>query len=99
MTLATIPMGYFEGIDRRLSNNGFVYIRGVSCPIVGRVSMNISSIDVSALKGVELNETVEVISPVASQKNSIESIAKICDTIPYEVAVHVGMHLKRVIID
>lgn len=96
MTIATIPMGYNEGIDRRLSNKGFVRIGDVFCPIIGRVSMNITTIDISGLVGKKLNDEVIVISNDASHKNSIENIAKDCQTIPYEILVHLSPLIKRV---
>jgi alanine racemase len=98
MTIATIPVGYTEGLDRRLSNKGFVTIRGRQCPIVGRVSMNISSIDVSALPEVELDDEVLVISRDSKMSNSVEYMAWLCETIAYEILVHVPAHLRRVII-
>ncbi len=93
--VATIPFGYFEGMDRRLSNKGYVKINGVFCPIVGRVSMNISSIDISEVEEVKVGDKVVVISANRNDKNSIENIAKICETIPYEIMVHVERMLRR----
>ncbi|MEN9561497.1 MAG: hypothetical protein RIQ56_770, partial [Candidatus Parcubacteria bacterium] len=40
LTIATVPLGYYEGIDRRLSNKGYMLVQGITCPIIGRVSMN-----------------------------------------------------------
>ena len=54
MTIATIPAGYYEGIDRRLSNKGIVKVGNTWCPIIGRVSMNISSIDVSKVPAPQI---------------------------------------------
>ncbi|MES2470711.1 MAG: alanine racemase [Patescibacteria group bacterium] len=97
LTIATIPMGYFEGIDRRLSSKGFVYIKNTPCPIIGRVSMNITTIDVSAVPNVSLNDNVDVISPDNTRQNSIVAIARLCQTIPYEIAVHIPSHLRRIV--
>jgi alanine racemase len=95
MIVATIPFGYFEGMDRRLSNKGWVKIGDKFCPIVGRVSMNISSIDVSEVKDVKVGDKVVVISANKNDKNSIENMAKMCETIPYEIMVHVERMLRR----
>ncbi|HPH78718.1 MAG TPA: alanine racemase C-terminal domain-containing protein, partial [bacterium] len=65
------------------------------CPIVGRVSMNISSIDISEVEEVKVGDKVVVISANRNDKNSIENIAKICETIPYEIMVHVERMLRR----
>lgn len=96
MTIALLPLGYYEGIDRRLSNKGFVKIENEFCPIVGRVSMDITVIDISKIKNIKLGDEVTVISKIKQDKNSIENIAKICNTIPYEIAVHIAQHLRRV---
>lgn len=98
MKVATIPVGYYEGLDRRLSNKGFVQVgpEKILCPIVGRVSMNISSIDVSKVPGVHIGTEVVVISRNITDPNSVEGISKIENTIDYEVLVRIPAHLKRV---
>ena len=101
MTIAMIPAGYNEGIDRRLSNKGFVLLghSELPCPIIGRISMNITSIDVSRDSTVVEGKDVTVISNDCSKPNSIQAIAKICDTVPHEIAVHIAPHLKRVMVE
>jgi alanine racemase len=98
MKLAVIPVGYFEGVDWRLSNRGYFKIGEEFCPIIGRVSMNISTIDVSNIREVKINAPVTVISNNPLDPNSIENIAKLCMTIPYEILVHIPQHLRRVIV-
>jgi len=98
MKIATVPMGYFEGEDLRLSNKGFMKVKGIFCPIIGRVSMNITSIDVSELPDVKVGDDVIVISKDKNDKNSIENINKICGTIPREVWVKIPAHLRRKVI-
>ncbi|MCX6796757.1 MAG: alanine racemase [Candidatus Falkowbacteria bacterium] len=97
-TIATIPVGYFEGVDRRLSNCGFSKIGSNYCPIVGRVSMNITSIDVTSVPNIKLDDKVIIISRNRDDKNSVESIAKITHTIPYEILVHIPQHLRRIVV-
>ncbi len=101
LTIATIPVGYYEGIDRRLSNVGSVGVgsENLACPIIGRVSMNITTIDVSHVPSTEIQigAKVTVISDEASDPNSIVSMANKCGTIAYEIAVHVPAHLRRII--
>lgn len=101
--IATIPTGYFEGLDRRLSSGpenqprGYVLVgpERLPCPIVGRISMNIATIDVTARPDTKAGDRVVIISDNSNDRNSIRSIARICGTIPYEIAVHVPAHLKR----
>ena len=98
LTLATVPAGYHEGIDLRLSNTGVFQVRGKSCAIAGRVSMNITTIDVTGAAGARIGEDVIMISNEPALPNSVENIAKICHTIPYEILVHIPPSLRRVII-
>lgn len=99
MTIATIPVGYYEGVDRRLSNIGTVILDKIECPIIGRVSMNVTTIDVSGIKNAKIGDKVIVISRNKTDKNSIENIAKLCGIISYEIAVYIPSQLKRVIVD
>ena len=100
MTIATIPVGYYEGIDRRLSNKGFVKVNEIFCPIVGRISMNITTIDVSEIPEIKIGDEVIVISRNKQDKNSIENISKTIDeTKPYEIVVHIPSQLRRVIVE
>ena len=93
--IAAVPVGYFEGVNRRLSNKGFFKIGNIFCPLIGRVSMNISTIDVGDVPNVKMGDSVIVISPEPSDKNSVKNIAEICRTIPYEILAHIPQALKR----
>ena len=99
MLIATIPVGYYEGIDRRLSNTGTILVgpEDLPCPILGRVSMNITVIDVTHVPGLKIGMKVTAISDDAEDPNSIAHMAKKCKTIPYEIAVHIPGQLKRVV--
>jgi len=100
MLVATIPVGYYEGIDRRLSNTGIVLVGKdhIPCPIVGRVSMNITTIDVTNVADAKMGTEVTVISDVSGEQNSIGMMARKCNTITYDIAVHIPAHLRRVIV-
>lgn len=97
-TIATVPAGYFEGVDRGLSNCGFFKITDDYCPIIGRVSMNITSIDVTHVHNLKLGDKVTIISDKADDKNSVENIAKLTQTIPWEILVHLPQHLRRIVV-
>lgn len=107
MTIATVPVGYFEGVDRRLSSGpdaskiGQIQVgpNRTPCPIVGRVSMNITSVDISKTAGVKIGDTAVVISNNATNPNSIVSMAQKCCTITYEIVVKIPEHLKRVVVE
>lgn len=102
MKVATVPVGYYEGIDRRLSNKGAMLVDGVVCPVVGRVSMNMTSIDVSHVPDIEVGDPVIAISRMPSDANSISSLAKTVSTPDYAesnyvMLVHIAPHLERVV--
>jgi alanine racemase len=100
--VATVPVGYFEGLDRRLSNKGSVQIAGKACGLAGRISMNMCSVDVTDLPHVTVGDEVIIISRNLSAPNSIPSMTKLISTENYEetayvLLVHVAQHLKRVV--
>ena len=99
MIVGTVPAGYYEGIDKRLTNKGVLLVRDIPCPIVGRVSMNITTIDLSAVQNPALNDPVTIISASPTAPNSVREIAQLCDTSPYEILVHIPEQLRRVVIE
>jgi len=98
MRVATVALGYYEGVDRRLSNKGAMYINGVLCPIVGRVSMNITTIDISACLNPSLGTRVLVFSASPADVNSLQNLAHLCETTPLELLVGIPQHLRRVVV-
>lgn len=96
--IATVPLGFFEGLNRKLSGKGIFTINNQVAPLVGRVSMNISSCDITDLE-VNLGDVVTAISDNPEDKNSVENIAKISETLPYEILVNIPPHLRRVLIE
>jgi|SRR3989344_3896757 len=96
--VANVPVGFFEGVDIRLSSCGYFKVGGVDCPIVGRVSMNITSIDITSLPSVKLGDKVTVISSDSNDNNSVENIVRLTQTIPYEILVHIPQHLRRTVV-
>lgn len=94
---AVLPIGYNDGLNRRLSGKGRVIIDGISCMILGRVSMNITVVDVTEVPQVKVGTEVVVYSSFPSDQNSIFNSAKVCETIPYELLVNLHTSTKRVI--
>jgi alanine racemase len=91
-TIATIAVGYADGFDRRFSNGvGKVSIRGVLCPVIGNVCMDMTMIDVS---GVDVREGDEVI--VFGESPTLIEQSKAIGTIAYELLTGVGERVKRV---
>ena len=97
LKVATMPFGYYEGLDRRLSNKGLVKCKNEFCRVLGRVSMNITSFDVTKIKNTKIGEKVVAISDNPEDKNSVLNISKICETIPYVILVNIPAHLRRIV--
>ena len=90
MTVATLAMGYADGLPRILSNNGKLFYGNIPCPIIGRVSMDLVTVDISNLP--EIPQHLCVFSP----EYEVEDFAKDCKTISHEVLVNFGERINRV---
>ncbi len=95
--IATVPAGYYEGIDRNLSNTGSLQVNEIACPIVGRVSMNMVSIDVTDTE-VKRGDLVTLISRNPEDTNSVLSMARLASTTPYVILAHIPTHLYRTVV-
>ncbi|MFM8950645.1 MAG: alanine racemase C-terminal domain-containing protein, partial [Bacteroidota bacterium] len=90
--IATVGIGYADGLHRRLSNGkGYMVVAGKKCPIVGNICMDMTMIDVT---GLDVHEGDEVI--VFGPGYTILEMAKDLETIPYEVLTSVSQRVKRV---
>lgn len=96
--LAIVPNGYADGFLRSLSNKGTLYWKNYACPVRGRVSMDLTIIDLSAIPENELPEPGEHIE-VFGQNQSADDLAKACDTIGYEMLTSLSRRHKRLYID
>src|SRR5690348_16963611 len=97
--IATLPVGYHDGYMRGLSNRAHVIVRGVYAPVVGRVSMDLTLIDVTDVAGVELNDQVTLLgwNPRQPELNiAAEELARIAGTLSYEVTCGIGQRVPRV---
>ena len=94
--IATLPIGYNDGLAYRLSNRGRALVRGQSAPIVGAVSMDYTMLDVGHIPGVQVGDTVTLIGRDGDQSITAPELASIVGTIPYEVCCSVGKRVRRV---
>jgi alanine racemase len=94
--VAVIPLGYADGLDRRLSGNGRVLIRGMSAPIIGRVCMDQFLIDVTDVNGVRIGDEVVVLgADKAGNRITMEELAGRAGTIVHEMSSRIGPRLPR----
>ncbi len=92
--VATIPVGYADGLDRRLGEGHWSLIIGESeAPLIGRVCMDTCMADVTEIDCRE-GDTVEIYG--SRQGNRVEDMARILDTIPYEVMTSISARVKRI---
>jgi len=98
-TIAILPLGYNEGISRELSNRGiFTLADGTHCPIVGRVSMNMTAIKIPRTTTAGVGDSITLISPEIDAPNSLYKIASTIDTIPYTVLTGLHTSIRRRIV-
>jgi len=96
--LAILPVGYFDGYDRRLSSVGEVLIAGNRCKVLGRVCMNMMMVDASSVPHVEPGQEVILIGRSGRHEISAQTLAKQAKTIPYEILARLHPSLPRHII-
>ncbi len=95
-TWATILIGYGDGLPRALSNRGRVLLRGSSAPIVGRISMDMTVVDVTDIEGVQPGDVATVLGSDGDAGISLEELAAAAGTISYEILTGWGPRLPRV---
>lgn len=95
--IATIPAGYADGLSRNLSNRCDLLIRGVRCPQVGRITMDMTLVDVTKLRGeVELGDEVVIIGQQGNEEVTADELAEMLGTINYEVVTGISHRVPRV---
>jgi len=97
--LAYLPIGYFDGYDRLLSNRGWVLINGKRAPVRGRVCMNVVIVDVTNIDDVSLEDEVVLIGEQRNEIITADTIAELCNTINYEIVTRINPLIKRKIIE
>jgi alanine racemase len=97
--IATIPMGYADGLSRALSNRGELLVRGKRAPLVGIVSMDMAMLDVTEVPDVRVGDECVVLGsqkgPLGQDTISAEDIARHLGTIPWEVLTDISRRVPR----
>lgn len=93
--VATVAIGYADGVHRARANRGFVLVRGRRAPLVGMVSMDAITLDVTDIPGVALGDTATLIGRDGEQVITAEQVAEWSGTISYEVLTSIGQRVER----
>jgi alanine racemase len=96
--IATIPVGYADGYNRLLSNKCDALVRGKRCPVAGRITMDMTMIDVTDVKRVALGDEVVLIGVQGKEHIKVDELAKIQNTINYEVTCGISVRVPRIVV-
>jgi alanine racemase len=94
--LAVLPVGYYDGYDRRLSNRGHVLVNGKRAPVRGRICMNLVMVDITDIKGVRLGDEVTLLGRNGYEIVSAEQLAQWAQTINYEILARLSAAIPRI---
>jgi alanine racemase len=96
--IATIPVGYADGLSRHLSNNMELLVKGRRVKQVGTICMDMCLIDITNLPNVEMGEEVVIFGNQKNSEIKVEELATKANTIPYEILCGVGKRVPRIFI-
>jgi len=95
MKVATLSIGYSDGYFRILSNKSAVLIHGQRCPVLGNVTMDQIIVDASKVKAIKIGDTATVLGSEKKESISAEELARLANTINYEIVCNLGNRLVR----
>jgi alanine racemase len=94
--IAVLPVGYADGYPRLLSNRARVIVGGEYAPVVGRVSMDLTIVDVSHIHGVAVGDEVILIGASGGKGVDAVELARLCESVPYEILCGLSQRVPRV---
>jgi alanine racemase len=95
--IGLVPIGYADGYPRSLSNKAVVLIHGKPAPVVGRVSMDMLTVNIGEIPGVRIGDEVTLLDDDPLSPVSVYKLAEWSETIPYEVFCRIGPRVQRVV--
>lgn len=95
-TIATIPIGYADGLSRRLSNKAYALVRGVRVPYAGNVCMDQTMLDVTRVPDAQVGDVAVLFGQSGQDRIPVEELAALLGTINYEIVCAVGSRVPRV---
>ncbi len=96
ITVGVIPVGYYEGLPRSLSNMGFALLKGAVVPIVGRVCMDMTILDISKRPRAKIGDEVVLIGKSKNKEITATDVAEWAGTINYEIVSRIPEHIERI---
>lgn len=96
--VGTIPLGYADGYSRLLSNKGYIVVKGVKCPILGKVCMDQFMVDLSEVENPKIGDEAIIYGDGTDGAMTAEDIADMRGTISYEVLTNLGKRLPKIYI-
>jgi alanine racemase len=93
--VATVAIGYADGVHRARSNRGHVLVRGRRAPLIGAVSMDAITLDVTDVPGVAVGDVATLIGEDGDERIAAEEVAAWSNTISYEVLTSIGPRVER----
>jgi len=96
--IAVLPVGYWDGYDRKLSGIGNVLIKGKRCKVLGRVCMNMIMVDVSHIPNVKLEDEAVLLGKQGKEEITADELAQKIGTINYEVVTRINPLIPRIVI-
>jgi alanine racemase len=97
--IATVPVGYADGLSHALSNRGYAIVRGRRARIVGSISMDLSLLDVTDISGTNIGDEVILLGQSDHCSITAIEIAQLLDTVPYEVLCSIGKRVPRIYVE
>lgn len=97
--IATVPIGYADGYDRMLSSKGEMLVKGYRAPIIGRVCMDLTMIDIGQIPEVSLEDEVVILGTQGDETISADDIAEMVGTINYEVVSSLTLRVPKLHIE
>jgi alanine racemase len=93
--IAVVPVGYADGYNRLFSNNAHMLVRGLRVPVVGKVCMDVTMIDVTEIDDISEGEEVVLLGSQGDDAITAKELAARIHTIPYEILTALGSRSKR----
>ena len=95
-TIATVPVGYADGLSRALSSRGQMLVHGQRVPIIGRICMDLTMLDVGSIKNVQMGDEVVIFGQQGNEIITVDEMAALLKTINYEIVSTITARVPRV---